>query len=410
MMQEYDVLIIGALVGTDIIMAEHLSRKGLNVVVARYKGRESRSIEVPSGYLRAFDTNKIVAVTPGFEFWQLTRKSKLILSITGTLVPYMGKLLWPFHRFLRLPPVINLSTGSDMTELAVEKSLRGAAHRQYLRFVSLNWLLPLPHSIINAVNLNLSNVVFMACFPYLLPINLDIDKNIGKVSNPRLSKNTLRLFHCSNIDWSYSNFKPSRNSTKGNDKFLKAFIEAVQNGVNVHLIILDRGSDSKIAREMIVRAGVESSVTWKGNLSREELYAEMRRADVVVNMFAHGGAGGISYEAMSLGRPVMQYADPNFFDLLYGGTPPPFINCRTKEEILGKIVWAAQTKSLPEIGRRSQAWVTQHVDPERTLTKFLFYYSLLTGELKFDPSVHIRDTDTHVNEMLSGNYDPFDNL
>lgn len=409
-MQEIDILITGSLVGNDLIMAEHLSRKGLNVVVARYRDRPVRSTEVPSKYYRSFDLTRVAYVNPGLEYLKLVWRSKLLLSISGTLVPFLGKLLWPIHRLLRLPPVINLATGSDMTELAMEHSLRGMAHRQYLRYVDLNWLLPLPHALKNAIELRLSNVVFMNGFPYILPTGVVNTLKTEELKRKRVKNTALHLFHCSNLDWGFTNFNPSRNSTKGNQKFLRAYIQAVQSGLNVELVILDRGPDRKVAKEMLARARVDQTVSWRENMTREELYDEMLKADVVINMFAHGGAGGISFEAMALGTPVMQHADENYFRLLFGGNPPPIINCRTEEQILEKLVWCENTNQLSDIGRQSQEWVSEHVDPDKALTKFLFYYSLLTGDINIDLGTHIMDTETHVANMLAGKYDPFENL
>ena len=80
------------------------------------------------------------------------------------------------RRFLGLPPVINLTTGSDITELAVERSLHGLLYRQYLRFVDLNWCLPMPHALQNITRLKVPNVVFMRGFPYIVP---DPDGTLG---------------------------------------------------------------------------------------------------------------------------------------------------------------------------------------------------------------------------------------
>ena len=177
-------------------------------------------------------------------------------------------------------------------------------------------------------------------------------------------------------------------------------------GYDIKLTALDRGPDRTVARQMFERAGVAERVTWKSGLSREELYAEARAAHVVVNMFAHGGAGGISYECLGLGMPVMQYANPAYFNLMYRSAPP-FLNCRTEQEIFDKIVSCTQTDQLPEISAAGRDWVRKYIAPENALAGFLFYYSLLTGDLRFDPGPHIADMRGHVKSVLSGQYDPF---
>ncbi len=396
-------MVIGNLCGNDLIMAEHLARNGLNPLVVRHYG--DSSMGVPDSYLDSLNKKNIVYLRNSFEFLRYARQCRLIFSITGALIFHLGHL-WNFRFLYNLPPIINLSTGSDMTERLAEKSRVGIYYRQYVRFVDLNWCLPMPHTLKHIVQYRVPNVIFMNGFPYLVPnLSYSLSAKADKKEN-----NSLRLFHCSHIDWNYSNFGVNRNSTKGNDKFIRAYIRAVKAGYNIKLTILERGPDKLVAKEMCDRAGISEYITWKSDLSRDELYEEILKSHVVVNMFAHGGAGGISYEAMALGRPVMQYANPDYFKLMYSGNIPPFINCRTEDEIYEKIIWCCQSDQLTSIGVDSSKWVTKYIDPENSLTGFLFYYTLLTGDKKNDFGPHIEDMEKHVKEVSSGKYDPFENL
>lgn len=194
----YDVLITGSLVSNDLIMAEHLTRNGLKVAVVRFKGVED-NIKLPEDYLKNFDIKHLYYLKPGIEFLRMARQAKLLLSITGTLVVHLGKFLWSFHRILRLPPVINLTTGSDITELAASKSLRGMAHRQYLKWVDLNWVLALPHGLQNIYNLKLKNVAFFRGFPYVYSPYVYQGNGEKKERKESLDKK-LRMFHCSHFD------------------------------------------------------------------------------------------------------------------------------------------------------------------------------------------------------------------
>lgn len=406
----YDVLITGSLVSTDLIMAEHLSRVGLKPLVLR-TSMGSRGISVPEGYFQSFDLKNLIITKSPLEFLKYAHQSKLLLSITGSLLTHLS-WLWPFKKLLALPPVINLTTGSDITELAVapfrlfefsKANYKSALYRQYLRFVDLNWCLPLPHALQNIFSLKLSNVVFMRGFPYMQP-----EVTQSTTALPQAQK--VRFLHCSHLDWNYTNFSPSRNSTKGNDKFLRAFIRAVKAGLPIHLVILDRGADREVARKMLAAAGVESQVEWLEHLDRQELFAQIQAADIVVNMFGHGGAGSISFEALALGRPVLQYANPTFFNLMYAGNMPPFLNARTEEEIYEKISWACSTDQLTQIAEEGKEWVAKYMSPRSALQQFLFYYSLLTGEKAMDFGPFIEETEAHIQAVLSGAYDPLASL
>ena len=400
-MRRSDVLVTGPLVSCDYILAEHLCRAGLDAIAVRKSGAEA-AISVPASYLGCLSADRRVAVEGPLEFLGYARNSRLIVSITGTLTGHLRQL-WPLRRILGLPPVINLTTGSDITEHAVGSSLSSRIYRQYLRFVDLNWVLPMPHALQNLVRLDVPNVVFMKGFPYMVP---EPDQALPPLA-PLRPDAPLRLLHCSNLDWNVTDFGAERNSTKGNDKFLHAFIAAVRQGHDLQLSILERGPDQAIAKEILARGGASDRVTWKGHLSRDDLYREISKAHIVVNMFAHGGAGGISYEALAVGRPVMQYANPTYFSLMYGGEMPPFISGYSSDEILSRLIWCRTEADLPAIAKRGRDWVRRHIAPPDALTDFLFYYSHLTGDRRLDFGLHIESMAAHVRSVQAGSYDPF---
>ena len=55
----------------------------------------------------------------------------------------------------------------------------------------------------------------------------------------------------SNIDFGVNDSGLKRNSTKGNDKFIKAFIKAYKKNKNIKCLILNRGPDKDVAKEYI---------------------------------------------------------------------------------------------------------------------------------------------------------------
>jgi hypothetical protein len=259
----------------------------------------------------------------------------------------------------------------------------------------------MPHALKNIVQLKLPNVVFMNGYPLLVTEYPDLPHRYG--GRP---SNRTRFCHTQHIDWNYRNFGSNRNSTKGNDRFFRAFIRAVQDGLPVECVVLDRGPDSDVVRDMIEAGGVSHTVTWKPHLTRDELHREMVESDVVVSFFSHGGIGSIAMEAMSMRLPVLHYANRTYFDMMYGGNMPPVVNCRTENEIYEKIKWCCYSGQLRELGERGFEWVQEHVAPENSLTTFLYYYSLLTGDERIEFGPHIGDMEAHVRSVLEGSYDP----
>jgi glycosyltransferase involved in cell wall biosynthesis len=376
MKKKYDVLIIGELVGNDLILAEHLSRVGLRCCVVRKqeteKGKRKEIITNLSFYHTHFKESEILFVKNAFEFLKIARESRLILSATAALLYYLN-FLWFLRKIIKLPPVINVGTGSDITELAADRSIKGILYRQYLRFVDLNWFGPYPHAIKNIYNLKLGNIAFMP-FPYILPNETEIIN----FENDKVKVGPIRFFHASHLDWKINDPGEWRNSSKGNDRFIRAFAKAVSNGLVAKCIILNRGSDKDEAQKLIKELNVEKYFEWKQHLSRDEFVSEIFISDVVVDQFDIGGTGGIMIEAMSLGKPVITYINENSNKLLYT-EPPPILNCYTEDEIYNQILKCSDRKFLENLGIDSKGWVIKNHHWQNCLDQFLFYFTLFTG-------------------------------
>jgi glycosyltransferase involved in cell wall biosynthesis len=371
--KRFDILITGGVANSDLIFAEHLSRRGLRCCVIRKSSQDSekrKPADTYSSYQTHFPADQVRFYSGGGDFLRVARQCDLILSITGGLVPALGRFLWPIRSALRLPPTINVTTGSDMTELAAEKSLRGYVYRQYLRFVDLNWCVPYPHAVKNVLALHVPNVVFMR-FPYYL---------LGEVARreARSGDGRIRFFHASHLDWKLHDAGAHRNSSKGNDRFIRAFARAIQSGLNAECVFLERGRDRDAAKSLLTELGVSDRAIWMSELPRDELLKEIERADVVVDQFDVGGLGGIATEAMSLAKPVMIYLDKGCAGLLYAESPP-VLNCQTEEEIFQEIMRCGDRVALRTLGGNAREWVYKYHHWSTCLDQFLFHFTRLTG-------------------------------
>lgn len=367
---KYDIAIIGDLVGVDILFAEMLSRKGFNCLVVRKKDNKTRQISDFSFEIDFSPLKKnLVYYNNPLHLLKLLKNSKLIVSFSGTIVVALREF-WLFRYFLKLPPVVNITTGSDITELINEKSLLSMMYRQYLHFVKLNWCVNYPHAIKNLVNNKIPNVVFMR-FPYYLPKERNI--NVAR------SEDTILFFNPSHIDFGITDNKADRNSTKGTDRFFRAFIRAINEGYNYKCILLERGPDVEIAKGIIKEHNAEQYFFWKPHMTRDDFYNEIAKSDIIVDQFDVGGFGGIAIESMSMGKPVMTYIHEACHSLSFIGSPP-ILNCHSEDEIYEQIIRCNDLDFLTEIGEKSRRWVLENFDSEHVLNEFIFYYMLLTGD------------------------------
>ena len=352
-----EVLIVGSIANFDVALANALSRSGMNCIVVRSSEvglPDFDALPVPIVSLKPEDV--ILSEGPRW-MYQMAKRSKCIVSFTGIL-PWMLREWWLAALLLPFPPIVNYTTGSDMTELIRERSLAGTIYRSIVRKAFLNVLFPYPEMIKSARRFRITNVMFVR-FPYFLP-----SPKLSKIEGP------ITYLHPSHLDWGASDNRADRNSTKGNDLFLNAFFRALRAGVDIRCVIVDRGPDRDLAKQMIESSGFGDRFRWLPALTQKEFADEMDGCDIIVDQFDVGGFGGIAIEAMSKSKPVMIYIDSEAASLLYKESPP-IINCRTEADIFEAIMSNLNREQLREKGEIARKWVQANHGAEQNLNEFV---------------------------------------
>jgi glycosyltransferase involved in cell wall biosynthesis len=365
---DFDVVFVGQVVGIDLMFAEHFARRGMRCCVAR-PSSAAKTAEMFDGfdrYHRSYSLREIAHFANAAEFLAIARRSRLVVSLGGGALGVL-RWRWPLRRLLGFPPIVAATTGSDLAETAGKRGWRGAIYRRYLRSVDLNAVVPYPAILANLLAHRIPNVAFLR-YPYYL-----LEPARRHASSPQV-----RFLHASHLDWKANDPGEHRVSSKGNDRFLRAFARAVSNGLDAHCVILDRGPDREIAKQLVSDLGVGDRFSWKGHLTRDELLAEMASADVVVDQFEVGGFGGIALEAMSLGRPVMIHIDAAAARIVYGGDDPPILNCHTEDEIYHAVMRSRDRNEMARLGDDAAVWARRN-HGDSALDEWLFHFSLLTG-------------------------------
>ena len=366
--KEYDVLVVGDHCDSDIVHAGYLARRGLRCVVLRRRGVGTKRIKY-------IENLRVVHFSSYLDFIRYARKSRLVLSFAG-----LGKVgilyLSPIRLILRLPPLINSTYGSDITELVNEKSIRGVMYRKLLRSADLVWCSHYPNALKNIIRWKLRNVIFMRHPICSMPVT-DSKPHFGAKDE------TVHFLHASNLDWKDGDKGSHRNSSKGNDRFIRSFAKAVANGLNADCVILERGPDVLAAKRLIGELDVEKYFKWKKHLTHEQLSLEISNADVVVDQFDVGGLGGIAFQSMSLAKPVMIYLQEKSQRVLYADIPP-VLNCFTGDDIYKVIMKCQNKEALSGLGRRAEEWIKSNHHWSTCLDQFIFYYTMLTGHVVLD--------------------------
>jgi glycosyltransferase involved in cell wall biosynthesis len=366
---DFDVLITGPLLNNDIVMAEALTYRGFRCLVVRDAAVGRPNPERLPSRLKHFSLDRVILCDTSREVLRLCRKSRCIITYSGNLTSLL-RYYWLFAAFFTLPPIVNVPTGSDITELALARSRAGWLYRSLLMHCAFTVISPYVHAIRALQALKLERYMFMR-YPYLL------SKEVHSIDTCLIGDEIVYL-HVSHLDWGVTDRKPGRNSTKGNDRFIRAFVEQARAGYPIRCKIIDRGPDRLIARKMIEELGASRFFEWLPAVLPSELPQLMVSADVVVDQFDVGGFGGIALEAMAIGKPVMTYLDPSCASLIYDGTVP-IINCFTEEHIRDAIRTNLDRSALRELGERAKRWVFANHGTEHNMEEFVLRLCVVAG-------------------------------
>jgi len=297
---------------------------------------------------------------------ELVRKHDLLHSFTGSLFG----LHWPviFCGIFRFKPYIACATGSDLREVAaLYDNIRGKLMRLF--FKRANRTLLLNFDLVSLVErLNINRSIF---FPFLI----DTDRySPGRVENPyRETSDELFFLHASHLDWGVEDRGINRNSTKGNDRFIRAFAHFINEGGNGKVIMLYRGPDRELAKDMVQELGVQERIIWKNSLTKKELITHYNMVDVIVDQFDVGSFGTTALEAMACAKPLLIYAKEDCAKVCYPELPP-VVNCRSEKEIYQGIIKVRDSHFREKIGIEARKWVVKYHSKEVVLKKLLDLY------------------------------------
>ena len=369
------IAVIGSLVSCDFILADALQQEGVAATVLRGPADAGLSDLSPVLFPNLRQEHVLLHATK-LELVRQLRRFDFVFSFTSALGFALGKRMYAYPALERLgwPPYLNLATGSDMMERAVERSREGALERFTIRHAYSHSIVPYPESIRNAARLRLRNFCVL---PQVLVTPPPPVPDSEDASRFRRSESELLLFHPSNLDWAEAD-PPPRASTKGNDRFIRAFARFLREAPReTRLIMLHRGPDRDAAKRLVAELGIEPWVVWHESLERDDLYAAIRESDVVVDQFDVGALGLTALEALQLGRPVLIYVEPNAQRLVFDEVSPVLM-AHTEDEILARLHEAADPERCAELAESARRWAASRAFAS-FLPRYLVYTAVATG-------------------------------
>jgi glycosyltransferase involved in cell wall biosynthesis len=165
---------------------------------------------------------------------------------------------------------------------------------------------------------------------------------------------------------------------KGNDRVFRAMRLLCEEGLDFRLRAVAWGNDLERSRELLHELGVADRVEWIAPLKKRELWSQYLAADCVIDQFVVPAIGGVGFEAMILGRPVITAIDQGLARRFFGEAPPLFA-CRSIEEIAAAMRRVIREPAAAEAcGCACREWMRRYHSADRIVELQVEVYRRIT--------------------------------
>jgi len=179
---------------------------------------------------------------------------------------------------------------------------------------------------------------------FLLPNTIDINqfqiypKSINLLDRYKISRDQLVILTVARLSQS--------EKYKGYDKILEALPKIIEKIPNIHYLLVGKGDDTDRIKDIIKNLGIQSSVTFTGFVSDEELCDYYNICDVFAMPSKKEGFGIVYLEAMACGKPCLGSNQDGAIDALAQGDLGVLVNPDDVDEIANTLIQILQ-KNYP---------------------------------------------------------------
>lgn len=186
----------------------------------------------------------------------------------------------------------------------------------------------------------------------------------------------LRFFTPARQDWRDGD----PNLAKGNDRFLRAAATLAGEGVDFEIVAVRWGRDVESSEALAAELGLEQRLRWVEPMQKPDLWRAYLTSHAVIDQFALPAFGGVTFEALALGRRVLNALDIPAAERFFG-TAPPLLVASSVEEIAAAL--RQVTADAPDragLGARGAAWIEHfHSAPRIMALQARAYRALLAA-------------------------------
>lgn len=186
----------------------------------------------------------------------------------------------------------------------------------------------------------------------------------------------LRFFTPARQDWRDGD--PSL--SKGNDRFLHAAALLAAEGVDFEIVAVRWGRDLAASEALASELDLAGRLRWVEPMQKPELWRHYLTSHAVVDQFALPAFGGVTFEALALGRRVLNALDIPAAVRFFGEAPPLLVASSVEEVTAALRQVAADASDQAGIGVRGADWIERfHAAPRIMALQAQAYRTLIEG-------------------------------
>jgi hypothetical protein len=162
---------------------------------------------------------------------------------------------------------------------------------------------------------------------------------------------------------------------KGNDKIIYAIAKLKELDLPFQVFFINWGLEVDKSKELISELNLEDRITWLAPLTKFQLWKMYLRVDVVLDQFIVPALGGVCFEALAFGKPLITRIDEVTLENFFGKTPP-VINAHDSQTIYDALKpILTDRKYYEHLSDEGCQWIEKYHSSQRILDIQLEAYS-----------------------------------
>lgn len=190
----------------------------------------------------------------------------------------------------------------------------------------------------------------------------------------------IRFFTPARQDWCDGD----PNLAKGNDRFLRAAATLAREGVDFEIVAVRWGRDVGPSQALASELGLGDRLRWVEPMQKPDLWRAYLTSHAVIDQFALPAFGGVTFEALALGRRVLNALDLTAAQRFFGTAPPLLVASSVAEIAAALRQVAADAPDAAGTGARGAAWIERFHSASRIMAVQARAYRTLLADAEAD--------------------------